>query len=172
MYQPQRPPRQRTRNGSPADLLPVSARLLVAHQKILIIDPRKVKRQNQATHLASPHQTGVTERSIGGGDGNAVHHVVNDVMVGDTSDGVCTGRFPGRDRDHFLVAIQLRIARRPEGCLRYRVEHLLIDIHPRKTCKQDRHSRKGDHAHLSPRARRYSNRHPRGHQLHDSPEIA
>jgi hypothetical protein len=84
MHQLQLAAFERPRNRRAADLLPVRPSLFVAHDEVLVIDAGfQMKRQPQAVDLSPPHQTGVTERSIGRDDGGAAHHVVDYVMVGD-----------------------------------------------------------------------------------------
>src|SRR5207302_1756895 len=79
---------ERTRDGSATDLLPIGSGFLVAHEEVLIVDSCKVKGQPQAVHVAPPHQTGVTERSIGRRDGHAAYNVVYDMVIRDTPDRV------------------------------------------------------------------------------------
>ena len=74
-------PGQQSRYCRTGDLLPVTARLLVPHEKVLVIDTGEMKSQTDPVYLASPHQTGVTERSISGRYRHPANHVVDDVVV-------------------------------------------------------------------------------------------
>src|ERR1022692_2360554 len=107
MYERQLAPGQWARHGLAADLLPVSAGLLIAHQKVLVVDAGQMKCQPQSRYISSPHQTGVTERSIGRYDRNLVQHVVDYVMIGYVADRVSAGGGADLDRDHLLILIEL-----------------------------------------------------------------
>src|SRR5258708_36566604 len=50
-----------------------------------------------------PHQTGVTERSIGDGDRHLSHRVVQDVMVGHLHDWISPPFPPDSHRHHHFV---------------------------------------------------------------------
>ena len=116
--QRQLPALERPRDGGAADLLPVSPRLLVAHDEVLVIDAGQMKRQPQAVYISPPHQTGVTERSIGRHDRDAAHHVIDDVMVRHAADRI-RARLPADSHgNHLLGPIQLDIARCAERGMR------------------------------------------------------
>src|SRR5262249_14980219 len=61
-------PFERAIDGFAINLLPPRASFLVAHQEILVVDARQIKMQRSAVYGAGPHETRVTERSIGDGD--------------------------------------------------------------------------------------------------------
>src|ERR1019366_7467496 len=99
----------------------------ITHEEVLIVYTRKVERQSQAVHLAPPHQTGVTERSIGDCDGNVVHDVVDDVMVGKGSDRIGAGVFEVYGEQVF-IAIEPGITRGLEWRSADWMKQDLIDI--------------------------------------------
>ena len=142
---------ERTGNGGAADLLPIGPGLLIAHEEVLVIDAGQVKRQPQAIYLSPPHQTGVTERSIGRHDGDAVHHVIDHVVVRHAADGI-RARAAGRLRTAITFSSPSSLASRAavnEGW-RERVEHQLVDIDARQKREHD-----GKHAPAVARTRRH-----------------
>ena len=70
-HQPQPLALQRTVDRQADHLLPPGARLVVAHDEVLVVDAGQAERQPLAVDHRAPHQTGVTERSIRGDDGVA-----------------------------------------------------------------------------------------------------
>ena len=62
-------------------LLPPGARLFITHDEVLIVDPREMKMKHSPFYSCFPHQTGVTERSIGDYERSAADSVVDQVMV-------------------------------------------------------------------------------------------
>src|SRR5205085_10127413 len=72
-------PLQGPEDALAGNLLPPGARLLVAHDEVLVVDAREVKVQHAPVNGRLPHQTGVTERSIGGGYRDAPYRVRDDV---------------------------------------------------------------------------------------------
>src|SRR5439155_14517680 len=57
-------PLERAEHRLTRDLLPPAAGLIIAHNEVLVIDAREVKRELPAGYGRFPHQTGVAERSI------------------------------------------------------------------------------------------------------------
>ena len=73
---------ERTLNRFASDLLPPGTRLHVAHDEVLVIDSCELEVQLPSAYCCFPHQTGVTERSIGGDDRSASDNVLDQMMVG------------------------------------------------------------------------------------------
>src|SRR5471030_2243738 len=88
MDQRELPALERTGDRKPVDLLPIAPCLVVAHDEVLVVDAGQMERQPQARHISRPHQTGVTERSIGGGDRRPSDHVIDDMVVSHDEDRV------------------------------------------------------------------------------------
>src|SRR5208282_5202752 len=82
---------QRAVDGLACDLLPPGPGLFVAHEEVLVVDAGQIEMQGSPVYGSRPHQTGVTERSIGDGDGHACNHVVEDMMIGHLADGISAG---------------------------------------------------------------------------------
>ena len=128
---------ERPGNRSAADLLPVGAGFLVAHQEVLVVDAGQMKRQPQPCNISRPHQTGVTERSIGGDDGLTVNYVVDHVMVGNAANGIGPSLAADAHGDHLLRRIQLDVARGGECGMTVRVKHLFVDVDPGQAGQHD-----------------------------------
>ena len=79
---------QRAVDGFAGDLLPPSAGLFIPHKEILVVDSRQIKMQDSTVYASRPHQTGVTERSIGDGHRHATDHVIHDVVICHFADGI------------------------------------------------------------------------------------
>ena len=73
---------ERAQDRFAGDLLPPRTSLFIFHDEILIVDTGQMKVQYSSVDCCLPHQTGVTERSIGGTYGRAAHCVRHDVMIG------------------------------------------------------------------------------------------
>ena len=103
--------------------MPVRAGLLVAHEEVLVVDARKAEGENLAVDFPAPHQTGVTERSIGGYDGYVASCVVDEVMVGEGSDWV-GARFAAKlDGEEHVIVIEIGVGGVGEGGLIDGSEH-------------------------------------------------
>lgn len=63
-------------------LLPPRTSLFVTHDEVLIVDAGKMKMEYASVYSCLPHQTGVTERSIGGNQRSATHRVLDQMVVG------------------------------------------------------------------------------------------
>ena len=87
-------------DGLARHLLPPGARLLVLHEEVLVVDPRQMEPQPAPVDLRSPHQTGVTERSVGGGDREAADLVHDDMVVGELEQGIGHGLAVVLDAQH------------------------------------------------------------------------
>ncbi len=62
-----------------------------------------------------PHQTGVTERSIGDDDGDAADRVVQNVVIRHLHDGVSARFIPNGDGHHHFLVGEVRIRGRDEA---------------------------------------------------------
>jgi len=80
-----------------ADLLPPAARLLIAHDEVLVVDAGEVKVQHPPVDCRFPHQTGVTERSISRHDRRAANRVLHDVVIAHQSNRIRNRFIPERD---------------------------------------------------------------------------
>src|SRR5208282_6090362 len=77
---------QRAIDGLAGDLLPPCSSFTIAHEEVLVVDAGEIKVQRPSIDRSRPHQTGVTERSIGDGNRHACDYVIQDVMVGHLAD--------------------------------------------------------------------------------------
>ena len=82
---------QRTLDRFPGYLLPPRTSFEVAHDEILVVNARELKMKLPSTYCRLPHQTGVTERSIGGDDWGAADNVLDQMVVGHESHRICDG---------------------------------------------------------------------------------
>src|SRR5688500_8000399 len=62
-------------------LLPPGTRLQITHYEILIVNAGELKVQLSSAYRRFPHQTGVTERSIGSNDRSTSDNVLNKMVV-------------------------------------------------------------------------------------------
>jgi len=62
-----------------------------------------------------PHQTGVTERSIGDNDGDAADRIVQNVVIGHLHDGISARFQTDRDGHHHFLVGEVGIRRRNEA---------------------------------------------------------
>ncbi len=115
-------------DGEAADLLPVGSGFFVAHEEVLIVDASEAEGERDAVDLARPHQTGVTERSIGADEGDAAEGVVDDVVVGEGADGVGTGGAVDGDGEEFVVGFEGGLGGGLEGGSVDGVEHEFEDV--------------------------------------------
>src|SRR2546422_9821943 len=67
------------------DLLPPASGLLVDHEEILVVDADQMEAKDAAVYRTVPHQTGVTERSIGGQQRRRAELVIEHVMGGEVA---------------------------------------------------------------------------------------
>jgi len=72
---------QWTLNRFAGYLLPPRASFAVAHDEVLVVNARELKMKLPSAYCRFPHQTGVTERSIGGDDRGAADNVLDQMMV-------------------------------------------------------------------------------------------
>ena len=72
---------QRAEDSFSRYLLPPGAGLFITHDEVLVVDTRKMKVKYSAVDCRFPHQTGVTERSIGGHDRSATHRVLDQMVI-------------------------------------------------------------------------------------------
>src|SRR5882762_9311504 len=63
------------------DLLPPRAGLFVLHDEVLVIYPSKMELRGATCIGCLPHQTGVTERSVGDKHRNASNHVLHYMVI-------------------------------------------------------------------------------------------
>lgn len=73
---------QRAQDRLSGYLLPPGTGLFVTHNEVLIVDAGEMKMKHASLYSCFPHQTGVTERSIGGNDRSASHRVLDQMVVG------------------------------------------------------------------------------------------
>ena len=132
MHQCELPALERTGDRGAADLLPIAARLLVAHEEVLIVDARQMKRQAQSRYISRPHQTGVTERSIRRDDRGPSYQVIDDMVITHGSDRIRTRAAADLHHDQLVVFVELCLAGRSEFRLVEMVKHQLVNIHARK----------------------------------------
>ena len=105
MDQRQRFPGQRTRDRAPADLLPVGAGLLVAHQEVLIIDAGEVKVKLASIDAAGPDQTRMAKRSISDDHRQPMQPVVHNVVVTHFTNGIGAALSTQRDGDDHVARV-------------------------------------------------------------------
>jgi len=86
----------------------------------------------------------VTERSIGGHDGNAADHVVHDVMVGDYADGIGAGFSGDVDGHYHFRAVQFCIGSGDKVGPAHGMEHDFVDVDAREAGEDD-DQRDGEH---------------------------
>ena len=72
---------QRSLDRFAGDLLPPRTCLLVAHDKVLIVNTCQMEVKLLSVYCRFPHQTGVTECSISGDDRSASNNVLDQVMI-------------------------------------------------------------------------------------------
>jgi hypothetical protein len=100
--------RERARYSQPGDLLPIRARLLIAHKEVLIVDSRKMERECDAVYCSLEHQTGVTECSIRRDERDASQDIIDDVVIGHGADRVRARILTKLNGDNLLATIELR----------------------------------------------------------------
>jgi hypothetical protein len=83
------------------------------------------------------HQTGVTERSIGGNDGHPAKHVIHDMVIRNDADGIGAGNVTELDGNHLLGAVEPRSGRFLEYRPAQRMKHKLINVHERQHAAGD-----------------------------------
>ena len=81
-------PHHGTRDRLATDLLPEGTSFLVLHEEVLVVDSCEMEREHPIAYLALPHQTGVTERSIGCNDWRASDDVLDHVMISHEPHGI------------------------------------------------------------------------------------
>jgi hypothetical protein len=102
-YQFERSALQRAIDGLPGDLLPPASGFFVAHEEVLVVDSGEIKMQGSSVYRSRPHQTGVTERSIGDCHRHATYHIVKNMVVGHLVDGIGAGvTAEAHGHDHFF----------------------------------------------------------------------
>lgn len=72
-------------------LLPPGARLFITHDEVLIVDAREMKMEHASIYSCFPHQTGVTEPSIGGNDRSATHRVLDQMVISHEANWISNG---------------------------------------------------------------------------------
>ena len=104
-------PAQRPRDRLAGDLLPPRAGLLVTHDEVLVVDAGQVKVQLATIYFSFPHQTGVTERSIGRNYGDPAHRVMQNVMIGHLPERVSGGLAIEINSQHEVITCdEIRVA--------------------------------------------------------------
>ena len=93
-------PFQRAEDRFAGDLLPPGAGLLIAHDEVLVVDPRQVEVQRPSVDRRLPHQTGVTERSISGDDRHRRRPCPARVVIGHLPDRIGRRLAVALDRHH------------------------------------------------------------------------
>jgi hypothetical protein len=135
---------QRAVDGFAGDLLPPGSGFAVAHEEVLVVDAGEIKVQYSPVDSSRPHQTGVTERSIGDGDRYAANHIIEDVMVRHLADGIGVGVGAEADgHDHFF-GVELALGLREELRTGDGMEHPFEVIeagHDGRECDDKEHQR-------------------------------
>ena len=103
-------PLQWAGDGSSRYLLPITPRLLIAHQKILVVDSSEVEVKFSTVQSAGPDQTRVAERSIRDGDRQLVQPVIHHVVVSHLANWIRTALSAYRHRDDHVVRIHTGLA--------------------------------------------------------------
>ena len=99
-------------NRFPTDLLPPGSSLFITHDEVLIVNAREVKVQHSSIHCRFPHQTGVTERSIGGHDRRPANRVLHHVMIAHEPDRIGYGLFADDDSQYSIIIVdEVRLSR-------------------------------------------------------------
>src|SRR6202140_5224266 len=136
---------QRTVNRLAGDLLPPSAGLSIAHEEVLVVDPRQIKMQDSAVYGSRPHQTGVTERSIGDGHRDVRDDVVQYVVVGHFTDWISAGVGTVADGKNHLSLVELARGSGFELRSVHRMEHPLEIVETGHDCGEtDQHHHEGE----------------------------
>ena len=85
------------------DLLPPRARLVILHDEVLVVYPRKMKLRAATCIGRFPHQTGVTERSVGDKDGYAANRVLHHMVISNLTHRVGCGISVQLDGHHHIT---------------------------------------------------------------------
>ena len=114
----------------PCYLLPVTSRLLIAHQEILVVDASQVEVKFASVDAAGPDQTRVAERSIGDDNRQLVQPVIHHVVISHLANRIGSTLSAESDCDNHVASIErgllgCNIMRFAEG-----VEHVLVGIDP------------------------------------------
>src|SRR3954463_13984899 len=112
-----------------------------------------MKVQYSSVDSCLPHQTGVTERSIGGTDGRAAHRVGHDVMIGHQPHRISNGFVVNLDRKHhILVTNKSGVGSFDIRAAAKRVEHPLEMILAREPYGHNRQDENGYQERFAPPA--------------------
>src|SRR5262249_34489233 len=72
---------ERSLNRFPGYLLPPRACLFIAHDEVLIVNSGQMKVEHPPIYCRFPHQTGVTERSIGSHKRSPADSILSEMMI-------------------------------------------------------------------------------------------
>jgi hypothetical protein len=101
---------QWTMNRFACHLLPPRSSFIVTHDEVLVVDAREPEVQRPSFYCRFPHQTGVTERSIGGHDRHTANRVHHDVVITHQPDRISYRLFTNFDCQHtIVVADEIRV---------------------------------------------------------------
>ena len=82
---------QRAEDSFSGYLLPPGAGLFIPHDEVLIVNAPEMKMEYASVYSRFPHQTGVTERSIGGHDRSATHRVLDQMVISHQPNWIANG---------------------------------------------------------------------------------
>ena len=83
-------------------LLPPRTSLVIFHDEILVVDAGEMKMQHASVNCCFPHQTGVTERSIGCTKWGAADRVLHEMVISHQSYRISNGLVVDLDREHHV----------------------------------------------------------------------
>ena len=105
--------------------------LLIAHQKILVVDACQMKVQLPPLYAAGPDQTRVAQRSIGDDDGQLMQPIIHDMVIPHLANGIRAALPAERDRDDHVFRVDTGLLDGDVARLSERVvHHLFIRIDP------------------------------------------
>src|SRR6266542_553163 len=73
---------ERALNCFTSYLLPPRACFFIVHDEVLVVNALQIEMKGTAVNCRLPHQTGVTERSIGGYDRGSTDDILHHVVIG------------------------------------------------------------------------------------------